>query len=331
MAGTSEGMSEPMTQVEKIEVSHDDDGIRVDRWFRRHYPGLSHGALEKLLRKGQVRVDGARVKAADRVTAGQMVRVPPMAPAPPPGSPDQLGPREIEFVRSLVFYEDDSLIALAKPAGLAVQGGTGLRHHLDKLLPGLVDDDEPRPKLVHRLDRETSGVLVLARTARAAASLTAAFRHKATRKLYWALVAGIPRPLEGIIDSAIAKPARRGEEEGEAEEAKPARTIYEVLDQAARTAAFVALEPVTGRTHQIRIHMAGLGTPVLGDMLYGQLTEGKEMLTAPRLALHARAIDLPHPEGGRLELDCPLPDDLLETWRQFGFDPARPAEFLTGT
>ncbi len=321
-----------MNRVRRVTVAADETEIRLDRWFRRHFPGLGHGRLEKLLRTGQVRVDGKRAKSGTRLAGGQVVRVPPLpaenperaTPRPQPRSRPQPTARDVAALRDSVLFMDDSVIAIDKPSGLAVQGGSGQRRHLDAMLDALRFDRAERPRLVHRLDKDTSGVLLLARNAGAAAKLGAALRARKARKVYWALVVGVPRPRRGRIDSSLAKRPGRGGERVAADEraGKRAVTFYRVIEAAGQRAAWLALMPVTGRTHQLRVHAALLGTPILGDGKYG----GKaaflaELKAARRLHLHARAIALPHPRGGEFRVVAPLPEHMLESWRFFGFDP----------
>jgi 23S rRNA pseudouridine955/2504/2580 synthase len=298
--------------------------LRLDRWFKRHYPALGHGHLEKLLRTGRIRVDGKRARASDRVAPGQAIRIPALeemaAPAPQDARP--VSPGDEAMVRNAVLHRDDWVIVLNKPPGLAVQGGSGTERHLDGMLDALRFGSAERPRLVHRLDKETSGVLVLARTAAAAAFLTRAFRAKTTRKIYWAIVVGLPEPAQGRIDLPLAKlPGREGERvRGDAEEGKRAVTYYRVVDSAGRKASWLALLPVTGRTHQLRAHCAALGTPILGDAKYG--AAGAHLAGVPgakRVHLHARSLALPHPSGGALRVTAPLPRHMRQTWEFFGF------------
>ena len=311
-------------------VTDEEAGLRLDRWFRRHYPALSHGRLEKLLRTGQVRVDGHRAKAGQRLVAGQGVRVPPLDAERTPRRPSRaavpLSEPEAEALRAAVLYRDDDVIALDKPPGLAVQGGSGTHRHLDGMLDALRFGAAERPRLVHRLDKDTSGVLLLGRSAAAAARLAAAFRAKETRKLYWALVVGAPRPADGRVDLALAKGSGRGGEQmvHDAEAGKRAVTLYRTLETAGREVSWLALMPLSGRTHQLRVHMAALGTPILGDGKYGR---GTALLQARglsrKLHLHARAIALPV-EGKRwLRVEAPLPPHMAASWRFFGFDAER--------
>jgi len=314
--------------VRTIAVASADGNIRLDRWFKRHFPALTHGRLEKLLRTGQVRLDGKRAQASDRVQPGQTIRVPPLgnlAPTRAAATPAPARPEEAKALQDAVLYRDADLIALNKPAGLAVQGGTGVDRHLDALLDILRFDAVERPRLVHRLDRDTSGVLVLARSARAAAELAAAFRAKATRKIYWAAVVGLPKPREGKIDLPLAKlQGRLGERVmPDEDDGKPAVTRYEVVSHAGDKLAWLALMPITGRTHQLRAHCVALGTPILGDGKYGGRASRPLGVPEPRkLHLHARVLILPRPDGSVLKLTAPLPEHMKATWRFLGFEEA---------
>jgi 23S rRNA pseudouridine955/2504/2580 synthase len=314
-------------------VGPEDAELRLDRWFKRHFPGLGHGRLEKLLRTGQIRIDGKRARAGDRLATGQSIRVPPLEewaggpPRPIPPAPPR--DSDIAVLRAAVLYRDDDVIVINKPAGLAVQGGTGTVHHLDGLLDALRFDAAERPRLVHRLDKDTSGVLLLARSAAAAAALATAFRSKTARKVYWAIVVGLPLPRRGRIDMALAKlPGSGGEKMGPEDDGKSAVTYYSVIENAGDKASFVALLPITGRTHQLRAHCLALGTPILGDGKYGGA--GSQIAGAPNvrlLHLHARSIALPHPRGGVLSATAPLPPHMLTTWRFFGFPEKIPDPF----
>ncbi len=316
-----------MSGVEVREVAADEAGLRLDRWFARHFPGLPHGRLEKLLRTGQIRVDGARVKAGHRLAPGQRVRVPPLDEAPQraPSAPRApVSDADARWLRDSVLYGDDEIVVVNKPPGLAVQGGTRIHRHLDAMLDALRLASGERPRLVHRLDKDTSGVLVLARGANAAARLGQAFRRRQVRKLYWALVAGRPRRAAGRIDLALAKrPHGRGGERVTGDGVgKSAVTHYQVIDAVGRRAAWLALMPHSGRTHQLRAHCAALGVPIVGDGKFG----GKSAFLdgvgiARRLHLHARAIEIPRDGGPVLRIVAPLPDHMLATWRLLGFDP----------
>jgi 23S rRNA pseudouridine955/2504/2580 synthase len=320
-----------MSGVETVTVRPEDGAGRLDRWFKRHYPGLSHGRLEKLLRTGQIRVDGKRARAGDAIAPGQAIRVPPLpdTPAPSSSARPQARPQDVALLRDAVLYRDDWAIAVNKPVGLAVQGGTNTERHVDALLDGLRFDSKERPRLVHRLDKDTSGVLLIARTAAAAAFFTRAFRDKTTRKVYWAVVVGLPKLRQGRIDLALAKTGGAGHERVQADEGgKSAVTYYTVVDHAATRASWLALLPVTGRTHQLRAHCAEIGTPILGDGKYGgsgaQIPGGA---ASHQLHLHARSLAIPHPQGGTLSVTAPLPPHMRRMWEFFGFDADMPDPF----
>lgn len=323
-----------MSGVETVEVGPDEADLRLDRWFRRHYPGLSHGRLEKLLRTGQVRVDGRRARAGQRLSPGQRVRVPPQAGgAPTAARPAKGSPpsdADAAFVRALVIHRDDHVIALNKPPGLAVQGGTGTRRHLDAMLDALRDGERERPRLVHRLDRDTSGVLLLARSAAVASRLGRSFRGRDVRKIYWALVVGVPEIAAGRIDMPLDKRGPAGGERmaGDERTGKRAQTLYRIMGRVGNRASWLALWPLTGRTHQLRVHCAAIGTPIVGDGKYG----GRHAFlqadgVARRLHLHAREISLPHPSGsGTLRVRAELPPHMVASWRMFGFDAGDTAD-----
>ena len=314
-----------MSSVQTIAVAAADADLRLDRWFKRHFPDLTHGRLEKLLRTGQVRVDGRRAQANLRLAPGQQIRVPPLGAAPErpasEGAAVGVAPDDVRNLQASVLYRDAEVLAINKPAGLAVQGGSGLSRHLDAMLDALRFDAAERPRLVHRLDRDTSGVLLLARSARAAAELTEAFRRKDCRKTYWAIVVGVPKPEHGRIDMALAKlPGRSGERMVADEEGKRAITEYRVLDRAGRQAAWLELMPLTGRTHQLRAHCEALGTPILGDGKYGAAAAFLPMPgLARRLHLHAWRIRLPRPGGRLIDVVAPPPKHMVESGRSLGF------------
>lgn len=333
--------------VQRIRVRAGESDQRLDRWLRRMYPHVTQGRIEKLCRKGELRVDGGRVKPATRLTEGQEVRIPPLPaadrrPAPVPATV-RIREADAAMIRACVIHRDDHVIALNKPAGLAVQGGSGQGIHVDGLLPALQFDRDEPPRLVHRLDKDTSGVLLLARSRMSAAALMQRFRDRRTRKIYWALVAGVPMPRMGTIRYGLVKAGGHGPGgEGEkmrcilpdmvaaTEGAKHAVTDYAVLTTAARRCAWMALVPVTGRTHQLRAHMAELGHPIIGDGKYGGSGQdnpgdgwgaqlGGEV--SRKLHLHARAISLEHPmTGAPLHVVAPLPDHMRRTWQLFQWD-----------
>jgi 23S rRNA pseudouridine955/2504/2580 synthase len=308
--------------VDIVTVRPEDGAGRLDRWFRRHYPGLNHGRLEKLLRTGQVRVDGKGARAGDAVAPGQAIRVPPLAEPSTPPPARRVRPEDEGLLRRLVLYRDAAAIVINKPAGLAVQGGTKTGRHVDGLLDTLRFDSDERPRLVHRLDKDTSGVLLIARNAAAAAFFTRAFREKTTRKIYWAAVVGMPQLPQGRIDLALAKHAGpKGQRvEADDEDGKSAVTYYRVMDHAGGRASWLALLPITGRTHQLRAHCAALGTPILGDGKYGgSAAHLAGVVTATGLHLHASSLAIPSPAGGFLRVTAPLPPHMRETWNLLGF------------
>jgi len=330
-----------MSGVQQREVSEADDGMRLDRWFKQHFPSLGFGRLQKLVRTGQVRVDGGRVKTSARLEQGQSVRVPPL-PDDESGAA-KTGPkvrRKIDVtsadraaLRNLVLYQDDDVIAINKPAGLAVQGGAKTERHLDGMLDALKFGAPEAPRLVHRLDKDTSGVLLLARSRASAAILSKTLQKREAEKLYWALVIGTPRPSDGIIDAPLIKTARGGKERVHvAEDDDPgqhAQTIFDTLDYAGGRIAWLALQPVTGRTHQIRAHTAALGHPIVGDGKYGGADAHPGPPIARQLHLHARALRVPHPKHGVLSIDAPLPAHMAATWDFLGFDTSRAPVMLT--
>jgi 23S rRNA pseudouridine955/2504/2580 synthase len=359
-----------MNGVEIKVVSDDEGGMRLDRWFKLHYPDLAFGHLQKVLRGGQVRLDGKRVKGDMRLSVGQSIRVPPLgfktveftegynerldaeshdddaenprAHAPIQGGYVEEGRRapgtagasrggmvrssDGDFLRSLILYEDKDVFVLNKPFGLAVQGGSGLTRHIDGMLPALATPRGDIPRLVHRLDRDTTGVLVIARSRKAAADISKAFRQRSTKKVYWALCVGVPKVRQGRISTFIAK----GEDEygdqkmkvvNQSRDATHALTYYAVVDQAALKFSWVSLKPVTGRTHQLRVHCAEIGHPILGDPKYFNI----ENWNLPggvqnRLHLHARRIVMPLPSGGTLDVTAPLPDHMRQSWNLLGLD-----------
>ncbi|MGG5822789.1 RluA family pseudouridine synthase [Falsiroseomonas sp. HW251] len=316
--------------VQTRKVGAEEGDTRLDRWFRRHYPALTQGALQKMLRTGQVRVDGRRVEANTRLLAGQEIRIPPLPDAPPPAprAAKAVDERDRKLLEAMVIHRDRDVLVLDKAHGLPVQGGPNIGKHLDGMLDALRFDAAERPRLVHRLDKDTSGVLVLARTAPAAAKLAAAFRGRDVEKIYWAVVVGQPTPPAGRIDLPLVKQGGpRGERTAAAEpgdrEAARAVTDFATLDAVRRRAAWLELKPITGRTHQLRVHCAeALGCPILADGKYGGAAAHMDGLPGA-LHLHARALKLPHPAGGTLEVAAPLPPHMKETFAFFGFEAPR--------
>jgi 23S rRNA pseudouridine955/2504/2580 synthase len=320
-----------VSEVRQFTVAPDDDGIRLDRWFKRHLPEASFNTVSRWARTGQLRVDGKRAQPGDRLQAGQTLRVPPAETAPPEAvSSVSAQPRrplsddEIEFARSLVIHRDAHAIVINKPPGLATQGGTKTTTHVDGLLDALQFDAPIRPKLVHRLDKDTSGVLLLARTARAAGFFSKAFSGRTARKVYWALVMGVPSPENGQIDAPLAKQPGTGGEKMHVDpkEGLPARSRYRTVERAGNRAVWLEMQPLTGRTHQLRVHAAAIGHPIVGDAKYGGrdafLTGG----ISRKLHLHARRLVIEHPDGGTLDVRAELPEHIAETFATLAFDVA---------
>ncbi len=314
------------------EITEDEADIRLDRWLRRHIPGLTQAAIQKFCRTGQVRVDGKRAEAAARLAPGQSVRIPPIPAAPTtPKAPPSLDPALTREIEAMVLYRDDHIIVLNKPPGLPTQGGPGISKHLDMMLEGLRAGSEHKPRLVHRLDRDTSGVIVVARTPGTAGKLASAFRGRTVEKTYWAVVTGRPVPVEGRIERELVRiDGFRGERAAVAgpfdTDTAHSITDYRTLDHAGRKLAWLELKPLTGRTHQLRVHCAAIGSPILGDAPYGteKQEEGNRNSALvegfpERLHLHARRLALPHPDGGTLTIEADLPPHIAETFRQLAF------------
>ncbi|MBB6228235.1 23S rRNA pseudouridine955/2504/2580 synthase [Polymorphobacter multimanifer] len=308
------------------QITEEDDGIRVDRFFKRHHPEITFNIASRWGRTGQLRADGTKVGPGDRLVAGQSFQWPDLMPevaAPRPVATERtpLSPEQIEYMQAMVIHMDAHAIVINKPPGLATQGGTGTSTHVDGMLDALQFDMTTRPKLVHRLDKDTSGVLLLARTARAAAFFSKSFASRDAKKTYWALTLGVPKLYEGEIDAPLAKQPGSGGEKMCVDEAAglPARTRYRLIDKAAGRAAWVEFSPLTGRTHQIRVHAAAIGNPLIGDAKYG----GKEsFLTggiSRKLHLHARRLVIDSP-GGRIDVEAPLPAHMVESFEMLGFD-----------
>jgi len=323
-------MSDASQNVRQFTVGLDDDGIRLDRWFKRHLPDASFNIVSRWARTGQLRVDGARATPGDRIQAGQVIRVPPAEPvqattAKPKKARPQLTPEQMEFAESMVIHRDAQAMVLNKPPGLATQGGTKTHDHVDQLLDGLYYELDTRPKLVHRLDKDTSGALVLARTARAAAYFSKSFSGRTARKTYWAIIMGVPSIEDGFIDLPLGKqPGTGGEKmQVDEEEGQAARTRYRVIDRAGNRAAWVELQPHTGRTHQLRVHMAAIGHPIVGDGKYGMAEAFLSGSISRKMHLHARRIRIDHPDGGKLDVTADLPTHFAETLVSLGFDIER--------
>ncbi len=335
-------------KVANYPIGEDEAGMRLDRWFRRRFPDLPQAHLNKIVRKGEVRVSGKRAEISTRLEAGQRVRVPPLGLPTAPASKAQLpDPRDAEALRAMILFEDRDLIVLNKPYGLAVQGGSGTKRHIDGMLAALADKRGERPVLVHRLDRDTAGVLLIAKSRKIAAELGATFRSRGAKKIYWALVEGVPKPAQGRISLFLAKGAGMGEERGGTKEnradiermrvarhgdpdAQHSLTLYAVVDKVAPRLAWLSMRPITGRTHQLRAHCEAIGHPIVGDPKYNRRPENDparhDPLRAvppgvePKLHLLARRLILPHPRGGMIDVVAPLPEHMKKSFDMFGFD-----------
>jgi 23S rRNA pseudouridine955/2504/2580 synthase len=319
------------TAVQNVAVAADESGMRVDRFLEARFPGLSFSHIQRVIRKGEVRVDGKRTQPKNRLEAGQAVRIPPLrldAPKPRTAA-NEADEKTRAFLQSITLFEDDDVLVLNKPMGLAVQGGSGTTRHIDGMLEMLRDGKGQRPRLVHRLDKDTAGSLLIAKTRFAAAALAKTFRSRSARKVYWALVAGVPKVGQGRISTYLAKEEREEESfmriarHGE-RSAVHAVTYYAVVETAGPLLAWISLKPVTGRTHQLRAHMDHIGHPIVGDPKYfarenWELPGGMQH----RLHLLARRIAVPHPRGGVIDVTAPLPPHMLQSWNLLGFDAKR--------
>jgi 23S rRNA pseudouridine955/2504/2580 synthase len=322
-----------MTEVKRHSVSGEEDGMRLDRWFKVHFPQVTFAYLNKLTRTGQVRIGMGRIKTSTRLKAGDEIRVPPLAfEKRPADTPKEdvapLTPEERRLFQSMVMHEDKDIFILNKPAGFAVQGGTKTFRHLDGLLMGLGKELGERPLLVHRLDRDTSGVIVVAKRRAIASALGTLFASRNVKKTYWAVVKGVPKPQQGVIDVALVKAKgpegdrMRPSQEGEEDDAQRAVTHYAVIDKAGKVASWLSMKPVTGRQHQLRAHANHLGTPIFGDNKYNGDKDLPESVEN-QLHLHARRIVFPHPRGGQIDISAPLPKHMSTTFEVLGFDANR--------
>jgi 23S rRNA pseudouridine955/2504/2580 synthase len=318
-------------KVQTVAVTPDENGMRVDRFLEARFPGLSFSHIQRVIRKGELRVNGKRTEPKARLEAGQQVRIPPLRldPEKPKSAASARDEETRAFLQSITLYDDDDMMVLNKPAGLAVQGGSGTTRHVDGMLGVIRTKDGQRPRLVHRLDKDTSGCLLIAKSRFAAAALAKTFRSRSARKIYWALVPGVPKPKQGRISTYLAKEEREDDsvmrvaKHGE-EGASHAVTYYAVVETAAARLAWLSLKPVTGRTHQLRVQLAHIGHPIVGDPKYfdienWQLPGGMQN----KLHLLARRIVVPHPRGGVIDASAPLPPHMLQSWNLLGFDAAR--------
>jgi len=318
--GTPNGTS---AEVRQFTIGKDDDGVRLDRWFKRHLPQVGFAMVSRWARTGQIRLDGKRAKVDDRIAAGQIVRVPPGGDTPDRG-PNQrriLTEEEIAEADAMVITQDRAAIVLNKTPGLATQGGTGMTRHVDGLLDAFAESG-PRPRLVHRLDKDTSGVLLIARTPGSAAFFSKRFAGRSVKKVYWALIVGVPDLYEGQIDAPMSKQPGTGGEKMHVDEknGQKASTRYRVIERAGNSACWVELQPLTGRTHQLRVHMAAIGHPIVGDGKYGGQDAFLTGSISRKLHLHARRLVIDHPDGTPLDVTAELPTHFAASMEQMGFD-----------
>ncbi len=332
-------------------VDEDEAGMRLDRWFRRRFPDLPQSHLMKIVRKGEVRVSGRRADVSTRLERGQAVRVPPLKlPLSSAPAVKRASPEDAEAIRAMILFEDRDIIVLNKPYGLAVQGGSGTKRHIDGMLEALADRNGMRPVLVHRLDRDTSGVLLIAKSRKTAAELGEIFRSRRAKKIYWALVEGVPKPAQGRISMFLAKGESMGDERGRGKagavrtdlermrvakhgdpDAQHSLTLYAVVDKVTPRLAWLSMRPITGRTHQLRAHCEAIGHPIIGDPKYNRKSASdparNDPLRAvppgiePKLHLMARRLVLPHPRGGTIDVTAPLPEHMQKSFDMFGFEP----------
>jgi 23S rRNA pseudouridine955/2504/2580 synthase len=337
----------PPDKAASYEIGEDEAGMRLDRWLHRRFPSVANSHLMRIVRKGEVRVSGKRADVSTRLASGENVRVPPLRSAAEKGATaKRADPGDLEAIRAMTLFEDRDVIVLNKPYGLAVQGGSGTRRHIDGMLEALADGQGNRPVLVHRLDRDTSGVLMIAKSRKMAAELGEIFRSRRAKKIYWALVEGVPKPAQGRISMFLAKGEGMGEARGQGRadlermrvakhgdpDAQHSLTLYAVVDKVAPRLAWLSMRPVTGRTHQLRAHCEAIGHPIVGDPKYNRRPANdparSDPLRAippgvePRLHLLARRLILPHPRGGVIDVTAPLPEHMKKSFAMFGFDEA---------
>ncbi len=313
------------TDRDSATIAEDDDGIRLDRWFKRHRPGTPHALLSRWARSGELTLDGRKADMSDRIATGQklvMPNPPVEAVARPARKGRPLTDADVELATGMVIHRDASALVLNKPPGFATQGGTKTEHHVDGLLDALKYEAPVRPKLVHRLDKDTSGALLIARTPRAAAWFAKAFSNRSARKTYWAIVVGVPDIAQGEIDLPLAKqPGSGGEKMHVHDGGLPSRTRYRIIERAGNSAAWVELQPLTGRTHQLRVHMAAIGHPIAGDGKYGGKTAFLTGSISRKLHLHSRRLRIDHPDGGNIDVRADPPEHFAASLDALGFDP----------
>ncbi len=317
-------MTDARPQLDGATIAEEDDGIRLDRWFKRHREGTPHALLARWARSGQLTLDGKKADVSDRIAAGQklVMPTPPVETAARPARKGRpLTDADIELATGMMIHRDASAIVLNKLPGLATQGGTKTEQHVDGLLDALKFDAPTRPKLVHRLDKDTSGALLIARTPRAAAYFAKSFSNRSARKTYWALIVGVPDIQQGEIDLALAKqPGSGGEKMHVHDDGLPSKTRYRVIERAGNSAAWVELQPLTGRTHQLRVHMAAIGHPIVGDGKYGGKGAFLTGTISRKMHLHSRRLRIDHPDGGAIDVSAEVPDHFAASLDALGFD-----------
>jgi 23S rRNA pseudouridine955/2504/2580 synthase len=341
----AETLLAPPDKVATYEIGEDEAGMRLDRWLHRRFPDVSNSHLMRIVRKGEVRVSGKRADVSTRLETGTSVRVPPLKLAPNKTSTvKRANPGDADEIRAMMLFEDRDVMVLDKPFGLAVQGGSGTTRHIDGMLQAFADKDGNRPVLVHRLDRDTSGVLLIAKTRKMAAELGEIFRSRRAKKIYWALVEGVPKPAQGRISMFLAKGEGMGEARGKGRadlermrvadhgdpDAQHSLTLYAVVDKVSPRLAWLSMRPVTGRTHQLRAHCEEIGHPIIGDPKYNRRPLNDPARNDPlravppglesKLHLLARRLVLPHPRKGIIDVTAPLPEHMKKSFAMFGFD-----------
>ena len=318
-------MSKDNKAMDGATIAEDDDGIRLDRWFKRHRPGTPHALLARWARSGQLTLDGKKADVSDRIETGQtlVMPTPPVETAARPARKGRpLTDADVELAESMLIHRDASALVINKLPGLATQGGTKTEQHVDGLLDALKYEAAVRPKLVHRLDKDTSGALLIARTPRAAAYFAKSFSNRSARKTYWAIVVGVPDIAQGEIDLALAKqPGSGGEKMHVDDKGLPSKTRYRIIERAGNSAAWVELQPLTGRTHQLRVHMAAIGHPIVGDGKYGGKGAFLTGTISRKLHLHSRRLRIDHPDGGSIDISADVPEHFAASLDALGFDP----------
>lgn len=304
---------------EIVKITADNDGLRLDRWFKKHYPAIPNSLLRKLLRKGAIRISGKRAKPDQKLIAGQEIKIPDIDTStiqkPKKGTEFTREDAEKHLLENII-YKDRNIIAINKPYGLPVQDGSKVKLSIDAMLDYLKFDSDERPKLVHRIDKDTSGALLIARNSETAKELTTAFKARIIEKKYWAIVVGSPLQKSGEITLALLEKSETGRSEKTFVDEKNGRkaiTFYKVVAKAGNRASLLELMPETGRKHQIRVHLAAIGCPILGDGKYGGRKAFIEGLSN-KMHLHARRITFRN-----ISIEAPLSGHFSETMDKLNF------------